>query len=124
MTDTTANLHAINYFDLAEQIQRWGKELGFSQLGITDIDLSQHEHALEKWLANNYHGNMDYMARHGLMRARPEELVPGTIRVISVRLDYLPTKAKCAKILKTKDHAYISRYALGRDYHKLMRKLR
>ncbi|MGL1958232.1 MAG: tRNA epoxyqueuosine(34) reductase QueG [Colwellia sp.] len=117
MTDDT-----INYQTLVEKINYWGKELGFSQLGITDIDLSMHEQALEKWLANNYHGSMDYMARHGLMRARPAELEPGTIRAISVRLDYLPTDAKCAKILKAKDHAYISRYALGRDYHKLMRK--
>jgi len=122
MTNTTTNNHSINYPQLVEKIKCWGKELGFSQLGITDIDLSKHEHALEKWLANNYHGNMDYMARHGLMRARPAELEPGTVRAISVRLDYLPTKAKCARILKAKDHAYISRYALGRDYHKLMRK--
>jgi epoxyqueuosine reductase len=112
----------INYHDLAENIKCWGKELGFSGLGITDIDLSAHESVLESWLANNYHGNMDYMARHGLMRARPDELVPGTIRVISVRLDYLPQDAKFASILKDKNKAYISRYALGRDYHKLMRK--
>jgi len=122
MTNTAANNHSINYPELVEKIKCWGEELGFSQLGITDIDLSKHEQALEKWLANNYHGNMDYMARHGLMRARPAELEPGTVRAISVRLDYLPTKAKCARILKAKDHAYISRYALGRDYHKLMRK--
>jgi epoxyqueuosine reductase len=122
MTKTTTDIHSINYPQLVEKIKCWGKELGFSQLGITDIDLSKHEDALEKWLANNYHGNMDYMARHGLMRARPAELEPGTVRAISVRLDYLPTKAKCASILKAKDHAYISRYALGRDYHKLMRK--
>ena len=122
MTNTATNNHSINYPQLVEKIKCWGKELGFSQLGITDIDLSKHEQALEKWLANNYHGNMDYMARHGLMRARPAELEPGTVRAISVRLDYLPTSAKCARILKAKDHAYISRYALGRDYHKLMRK--
>lgn len=130
MTNTTpsnlpSNLPSnstINYPELVEKIKCWGKELGFSQLGITDVDLSKHEQALEKWLANNYHGNMNYMARHGLMRARPAELEPGTVRAISVRLDYLPTKAKCARILKAKDHAYISRYALGRDYHKLMRK--
>ena len=122
MTNTTPNNPTINYPELVEKIKCWGKELGFSQLGITDIDLSKHEQALEKWIANNYHGNMDYMARHGLMRARPAELAPGTVRAISVRLDYLPTKAKCARILKAKDHAYISRYALGRDYHKLMRK--
>jgi len=121
MTNSVSN-NIINYPELVEKIKCWAQALGFSQLGITDIDLSKHEQALEQWLANNYHGNMDYMARHGLMRARPAELVPGTIRVISVRLDYLPTKAKCAKILKAKDHAYISRYALGRDYHKLMRK--
>ena len=112
----------INYQELAEKIKDWGKELGFSDLGISDIDLTAHESVLEAWLANNYHGNMDYMARHGLMRARPAELVPGTIRVISVRLDYLPQNAKFASILKNKDKAYISRYALGRDYHKLMRK--
>jgi len=122
MTKTIQDTHTINYSQLAEKIQCWGKELGFSQLGITDIDLSQHEKSLDEWLANGYHGNMEYMARHGLMRARPAELVPGTVRVISVRLDYLPTDAKCARILKAKDHAYISRYALGRDYHKLMRK--
>jgi len=122
MTDIAAHNHTINYPELVEKIKCWGEELGFSQLGITDIDLSKHEQALEKWLANNYHGNMDYMARHGLMRARPAELEHGTVRAISVRLDYLPTQAKCAKILKAKDHAYISRYALGRDYHKLMRK--
>lgn len=122
MTKITANSPTINYPALVEKIKCWGKELGFSQLGVTDIDLSKHEKALEKWLANNYHGNMDYMARHGLMRARPAELELGTIRAISVRLDYLPTQAKCAQILKSKNHAYISRYALGRDYHKLMRK--
>jgi len=122
MTNTVINTSAINYPDLVEKIKGWGKELGFSQLGITDVDLSAHEQALENWLAKGYHGNMDYMARHGLMRARPAELEPGTIRVISVRLDYLPTDAKFARILTAKDHAYISRYALGRDYHKLMRK--
>ena len=122
MTNLTANHQSLNYPQLVEKIKCWGEELGFSQLGITDIDLSKHEASLEKWLANNYHGNMDYMARHGLMRARPAELEPGTVRAISVRLDYLPTQAKCARILKAQDHAYISRYALGRDYHKLMRK--
>ncbi len=111
-----------NYQELAEKIKCWGKEMGFSDVGISDIDLSAHESVLERWLANNYHGNMDYMARHGLMRARPAELVPGTIRVISVRLDYLPHNAKFAQILKDNNKAFISRYALGRDYHKLMRK--
>jgi epoxyqueuosine reductase len=112
----------INYQKLAEKIKIWGEELGFAQVGISDVDLSEHEDAFLKWLDNNYHGNMDYMARHGLMRARPHELEVGTIRVISARMNYLPTDAKFAKLLKTKDHAYISRYALGRDYHKMMRK--
>jgi len=113
---------SLNYQELAEKIKYWSKELGFSGIGISDIDLSHHEATLKSWLANNYHGNMDYMARHGMMRARPEELVPGTIRVISVRLNYLPQDAKFAQTLKNKNKAYISRYALGRDYHKLMRK--
>ncbi|MFT6902223.1 MAG: epoxyqueuosine reductase [Colwellia sp.] len=113
---------ALNYQDLTEKIKLWGQELGFSQVGISDVDLSEHEAALTRWLENNYHGTMDYMARHGLMRARAKELVAGTLNVISVRMDYLPTDAKFARILKNRDHAYISRYALGRDYHKLMRK--
>jgi epoxyqueuosine reductase len=113
---------AINYQELTQKIKTWGQELGFSQVGICDVDLSTHEAALSRWLENNYHGNMDYMARHGLMRARAKELVEGTLSVISVRMDYLPTDAKFARILKNRNHAYISRYALGRDYHKLMRK--
>jgi len=112
----------INYQELTEKIKFWGQELGFAQVGIADVDLSAHEKALSEWLSNNYHGDMDYMQRHGLMRARAEELVQGTLRTISVRMDYLPTDAKFARILKKADHAYISRYALGRDYHKLMRK--
>ncbi|NMP30508.1 tRNA epoxyqueuosine(34) reductase QueG [Thalassotalea sp. M1531] len=112
----------INYQDLAEKIKLWGQELGFAQVGITDIDLSQHEQYLQNWLDNQYHGTMDYMARHGMMRARPNELEPDTVRVISVRLNYLPTDAKFAQTLKNKNKGYVSRYALGRDYHKLMRK--
>lgn len=112
----------INYQELTQKIKLWGKELGFSQVGFSDIDLSSHEKALTTWLAKNYHGDMDYMAKHGLMRARADELVPNTIRVISARMDYLPSDAKFAQILKNKSKAYISRYALGRDYHKLMRK--
>lgn len=115
-------MSSIDYQSLTKNIKDWALDLGFSDVGISDIDLSAHEAGLTDWLAKNYHGNMDYMKRHGLMRARPAELVPGTIRVISVRLDYLPQDAKFAKILQDKNKAYISRYALGRDYHKLMRK--
>lgn len=112
----------INYQDLSEKIKQWGKELGFAEVGITDIDLKTHEAYLQKWLDNQYHGSMDYMARHGMMRARPDELEPGTVRVISVAMHYLIPDAKFAKTLKNKKKAYVSRYALGRDYHKLMRK--
>jgi len=112
----------INYHELSEKIKHWGQELGFDQVGICDVDLSKHEQALTQWLANNYHGNMDYMEKHGLMRARANELVEGSVRVISARMDYLPTDAAFAKTLKNKNKAYISRYALGRDYHKLIRK--
>ncbi len=112
---------SINYQDLATKIKFWGKQLGFSDVGICDVDLSTHEKSLSKWLENGFHGDMGYMERHDLMRARPADLLPGTLRVISARLDYLPSDAKFAKILKQPKHAYISRYALGRDYHKLMR---
>ena len=118
----SSNNHSINFKKLAENIKLWGQELGFTDIGISDIDLSSHEPALLAWLANNYHGNMDYMQKHGLSRAKPANIHPGTIRAISARMDYLPTHAKFAQILKKDTHAYVSRYALGRDYHKLMRK--
>jgi len=107
---------------LAQNIKSWGKELGFQKIGITDINLNDHEANLQKWLDNGYHGEMHYMANHGMKRARPNELLPGTIRVISVRMDYLPNEAQFASNLANKELAYISRYALGRDYHKVLRK--
>ena len=107
---------------LAEQVKEWGKELGFQHVGITDIDLKDQEKSLQTWLDNGFHGEMDYMEKHGMKRARPEELHPGTVRIISVRMDYLPENAQSAKTLKNKNNAYISRYALGRDYHKVLRK--
>jgi len=110
-----------DYHSLAEKIKRWGTELGFAQVGISDVDLRDEESRLQEWLANRYHGKMDYMARHGMMRARPAELLPGTLRVICVRMHYLPPTASFASTLKDGQLAYISRYALGRDYHKLMR---
>lgn len=106
---------------LADNIKAWGKALGFQQVGISDIDLAHHEQHLKNWLENGYHGEMEYMERHGMLRARPEELLPGTLRAISVRLDYLPEDAQFAKHLKQPDIAYISRYAVGRDYHKVVR---
>ena len=106
---------------LAENIKAWGKTLGFQQVGICDVDLCQHEERLQNWLDKGFAGEMHYMAEHGMKRARPAELQPGTLRAISVRMDYLPPDAQFARTLKNKNQAYISRYALGRDYHKLMR---
>lgn len=106
---------------LATQIKIWAQDLGFQKVGICDVDLKEHEAPLQKWLDNNYHGEMDWMARHGMMRARPHELLPGTVRVISVRMNYLPPEAQFASNLSIPTQAYISRYALGRDYHKLVR---
>ena len=106
---------------LAQNIKQWGLELGFQQVGIADTDLSEAEPKLQAWLDKQYHGEMDWMARHGMMRARPHELLPGTLRVISVRMNYLPAKAAFASTLKNPSLGYVSRYALGRDYHKLLR---
>ena len=106
---------------LAEQIKQWGRDLGFQQVGICDTDLSAEEPKLQAWLDKQYHGEMDWMARHGMMRARPHELLPGTLRVISVRMNYLPAKAAFASTLKDPQLGYVSRYALGRDYHKVLR---
>ena len=107
---------------LADEIRQWGLALGFQQVGITDVDLSAAEPQLDAWLAQQFHGEMDYMQKHGSKRARPAELMPGTIRVISVRMDYLPADTRIVETLNNPQRAYISRYALGRDYHKLIRK--
>ena len=107
---------------LTVSIRDWAAQLGFQQVGISDIDLSEDAPRLAAYLAAGYHGEMAYMADHGTMRWRPEELVPGTVRVISVRMDYLPEDTQMAQMLAQPEQAYISRYALGRDYHKLIRK--
>ncbi|MDR3392559.1 MAG: tRNA epoxyqueuosine(34) reductase QueG [Sulfuriferula sp.] len=107
---------------LAQQIKVWGDELGFHGVGIADCDLGKAETELLAWLGQGYHGEMDYMAKHGVKRTRPAELVPGTLRVISVRMDYLPPDARDSwEVMSDPQSAYISRYALGRDYHKVMR---
>ena len=107
---------------LAANIKDWGKSLGFQAIGICDTDLSQAESGFQTWLAGGLYGEMDYMAKHGLKRLRPAELVPGTVRVISVRMDYLPDGIKESEdVLQTPADAFISRYALGRDYHKVLR---
>ena len=108
---------------IACEIRKWGVELGFGQVGITDTDLELTGLHHEAWLAAGYSGEMEYMSRHGEKRYRPELLVPGTLRVITVRMDYLSGNATDPKpVLENPALGYISRYALGRDYHKLMRK--
>jgi epoxyqueuosine reductase len=107
---------------LARDLRVWARALGFAEIGIADTGLAAEEARLAAWLAAGRHGEMDYMARHGARRARPAELVPGTIRVISVRLDYLPGTARQPEsVLRDSHRAYVSRYALGRDYHRVLR---
>lgn len=113
--------HPLDLHQLAQDIKQWGLSLGFQQVGICDTDLTPEEPRLQAWLDKQYHGEMDWMARHGMMRARPHELLPGTLRVISVRMNYLPAKAAFASTLKNPRLGYVSRYALGRDYHKVLR---
>jgi epoxyqueuosine reductase len=109
--------------DLAAWIKAWGLELGFQQVGIADTDLQEAEARVSTWLAQGYHGEMDYMARHGTRRSRPVELTPGTLRVISARMDYLPEgHGALRRALEDPATAFVSRYALGRDYHKLLRR--
>ena len=116
------NSSALDPVTLAQSIKDWGRELGFQQVGIASVDLGEHEAHLQRWLDAGYQGEMDYMAAHGSKRSHPEQLVPGTLRVITLRMDYLPGDTRMAEQLANPEKAYVSRYALGRDYHKLIRK--
>lgn len=113
---------------LLEQCRHWARGLGFSQIGVAGVDLSAAEPGLQAWLAAGFHGSMDYMSRHGLRRARPAELVPGTVSVLTARMDYLPAATSPGwqqlewQRLARPDEAVISVYARGRDYHKVMRR--
>ena len=107
--------------DLAVQVKAWGRELGFQKVGIAAIELAEDERRLLAWLKAGHNGGMAWMARHGARRARPAEIVPGTLRVISARMDYWPDGADAAKVLDDATMGYVSRYALGRDYHKVVR---
>ncbi|MFH2135078.1 MAG: tRNA epoxyqueuosine(34) reductase QueG [Pseudomonadota bacterium] len=112
----------LEMYELARRIKTWGRELGFQAVGISDTNLGEAEEHLLQWLADGHHGAMDYMAKHGAKRARPIELVPGTLRVISVRMNYFPEPSHdAAAVLLDPSRAYVSRYALGRDYHKVLR---
>lgn len=118
MTDAPST----DYNALLGDIRHWAGELGFQDIGIAGIDLAEDEAHLLSWLDDGLHGDMAWMQRHGSKRSRPDELVPGTLRVISVRMDYLSTGIRDGwEVLADADSAYVSRYALGRDYHKLMR---
>ena len=111
-----------DFQQLADLIKVWGTELGFQQIAITDTDLSQAEQYLQQWLAKDRHGSMHYMAAHGLKRSRPALLQPGTRSIISARMDYLPEATSISHaLLGNPSQAFVSRYALGRDYHKLLR---
>lgn len=107
---------------LASDIKRWGKELGFQELAITDIDLGSYEPHLRNWIASDYHGQMHYMATNHELRSHPERLLPGTTRVICARLDYARQADNSLAPMARRNSAYIARYARGRDYHKLIRK--
>ncbi|MBL4607438.1 MAG: tRNA epoxyqueuosine(34) reductase QueG [Pseudomonadales bacterium] len=107
---------------LAKNIKQWGNDLGFQQIGISDINIAPHNTHLEKWLSNQFHGEMTYMERNLDKRNAPEALEPKTFRIITARMDYLPPGVELIPPLAQPEKAYISRYALGRDYHKLMRK--
>ena len=119
-TDKQADGNSLN--TLPERIRQWARELGFADAGITRADTGPHAERLQRWLEAGYHGQMGYMADHGNKRYTPDALVPGTTRVISVRLNYLPAPDNPREVLTNREKAYVTRYALGRDYHKLMRK--
>jgi len=111
----------MDYGALAAKVKQWGRALGFQAVGVADTDLAAAEGRLAEWLRMGWQGEMDYMARHGTLRARPAELVPGTLRVISCRMDYAPAGGDEWAALGDGRRAYVARYARGRDYHKLLR---
>ena len=112
----------IDFKKLATDIKEWGVELGFQEVCITDVDLSEYEQQLKDWIDRNYHGAMYYMAENHSKRCHPEQLVPGTIRVVCVRMDYALDSGDSLQSMQDTETAYVSRYARGRDYHKLIRK--
>ncbi|MCG7757795.1 MAG: tRNA epoxyqueuosine(34) reductase QueG, partial [Nitrosomonas sp.] len=124
MQENTSTNKLPDYAALAVAIKTWGKELGFHDVRIADAqaDMTAVESGLFQWLAQGYHGDMDYMAKHGTKRTRPAELEPGTLRVVSVCMNYAPPAVKNSwDVIHSGDRAFISRYALGRDYHKVIR---
>jgi epoxyqueuosine reductase len=111
-----------DHAELLARLREWGRSLGFQQLGIASVDLGPDEARLEAWLEQGMHGSMGWMQRHGRKRSRPDDLVPGTVRVIAARMDYLPADGVDAEaVVNAPQLGYVARYALGRDYHKLLR---
>jgi epoxyqueuosine reductase len=114
-------MDAENSRALTARIKEWGRELGFAAVRIASPDLPGAKESLADWLAAGYHGEMDYMAAHGAKRAHPQDLLPGTRAIIVARMDYRPDAADAEETLRDGTRAYVSRYALGRDYHKVLR---
>lgn len=122
MTRSDTPVARVDFNALRSCLNVWAEELGFQQLGICQPQLAEDQQRLDDWLNAGYHGDMAYMARHGRKRGRPAELVPGTVRVISVRMDYLAaTGREPWSVINDSRLGYLSRYALGRDYHKVLR---
>ena len=124
MQKNISNYLLTDLVSLASDIKIWSRELGFQETGVSDAkaEKSHVERGLLEWLKEGYHGNMDYMAKHGIKRSHPDKLIPGTLRVISVRMNYSPPKARNSwQVMENSEKAFISRYALGRDYHKVLR---
>jgi epoxyqueuosine reductase len=122
VTHPTTELNAEQLRGLAVEIKELGRELGFRKIGISGTDLAADEARLDEWLAAERHGTMGYMSKHGRLRSQPAALVPGTVRVISARMDYWPARAQAAaSVLRDSRKGYVARYALGRDYHKVLR---
>ena len=124
MQNNISNYPLTDLVSLTSDIKIWSRELGFQETGISDAkaEKSHVERGLLAWLNAGYHGNMDYMAKHGIKRSHPDKLIPGTLRVISVRMNYSPPKTKNSwQVIEDSEKAFISRYALGRDYHKVLR---
>jgi epoxyqueuosine reductase len=121
-TAVPQNADAREWQALKERVREWARALGFQHTGVTGVDLSAAEARLLEWLGRGFQGDMDYLSRHGTRRTRPSELVPGTVSVISARLDYLPQSARDSDaVLDDGRLGFVSRYALGRDYHKVLR---
>jgi len=117
---TTASL--IDLAEVKRELAARAGALGFAAVGVASIEIPEDERHLLRWLAEGLHGEMDYMERHGVMRSRPQQLAPGTVRVVSARMDYWPEAAEAEAVLADGTLGYVSRYALGRDYHKILRR--